>query len=125
MSNPTVEDVKSWRLAADQGFADAQFNLGAAYYFGKGVAQDYVESAKWNRKAADQGHVLAQLNLGFAYGQGKGVPQDYAEAHKWFNLAAAAGNTLGGEGRDALANLMTPEQVAEAQRLAREWKPKE
>ena len=125
MRNPTVEDVKSWRLAAEQGDADAQFMLGGAYYEGKGVTKDHAEAVKWYRKAADQGEADAQIKLGVAYYFGQGVPQDYVEAHKWLNLSAAAGGTKAGELRDLVAEKMTPEQVAEAQRLAREWKPKE
>ena len=111
------------RLRADQGDADAQYNLGGAYYTGYGVTQDYAEAVKWWRLAADQGNADAQYNLGVAYYSGYGVTQDYAEAHKWLNLAAAAGHPTAGEGRDIAAKEMTPEQVAEAQRLAREWKP--
>ena len=75
------------------------------------------------RERADQGNADAQFTLGVAYAKGEGVTQDNDEAHKWFNLSAAAGNTKAGEGRDFVAKRMTPEQVAEAQRLAREWKP--
>ncbi len=85
---------------------------------------------KWYRRAAEQGDAKAQLQLGNMYhkGEGWGVPQDYIQAHMWFNLAAA--NRLADvEGRASLARynveeLMTPAQIAEAQRLAREWKPK-
>ena len=63
-------------------------------------------------------------NLGGRYVKGQGVPQDYVEAHKWFNRAAAAGDTDGKKGRDAIATVMTPAQIAEAQKLAREWRPK-
>ena len=73
--------------------------------------------------AADQGDADAQSKLGVAYYAGHGVPKDFAEAHKWFNLSAAAGHPKAGETRDLVAKEMTPEQVAEAQRLAREWKP--
>jgi hypothetical protein len=52
------------------------------------------------------------------------VPQDYVTAHMWFNLAAASGDKTGAEGRDMAAAKMTPAQIAEAQKLAREWKPK-
>ncbi len=58
------------------------------------------------------------------YSAGDGVPQDYVKAHLWFNLAAAQGNEDARELRDLWAKKMTPEQIAEAQRLAREWKPK-
>jgi TPR repeat protein len=79
---------------------------------------------KWFRKAADQGHAAAQHNLGFMYHNGLGVPQDYVMAHMWFNLAAALGDEKALKTRDALAKNMTSEQITEAQRLAREWKPK-
>ena len=52
-----------------------------------------------------------------------GVPQDYVLAHMWFNLSAAQGNGDAVKNRDIAAGLMTPDQLAEAQRLAREWKP--
>ena len=55
------------------------------------------------------------------YLNGKGVPQDYAEAHMWSNLAALKGNELGRKNRDIIAKKMTLAQMAEAQRLAREW----
>jgi TPR repeat protein len=58
------------------------------------------------------------------YDKGSGVTQDYLQAHMWFNLAAARGEKTAREFRDSLAEKMTPEQIAEAQRTAREWKPK-
>ena len=58
------------------------------------------------------------------YAKGHGVPQDYAMAHMWFNLAAAAGDTDAISNRDFVAERMAPDQIAEAQRLAREWEPK-
>ena len=69
------------------------------------------------------------MALGNRYVSGEGVPQDYVQAHKWYNLAAARytevekrGNAV--KNRDTVAAKMTPEQIAEAQRLASEWKPK-
>ncbi len=58
------------------------------------------------------------------YYEGEGVPQDYVLVHMWCNLSAAQGNKDGAELRDLITKLMTPTQVAEAQRLARDWKPK-
>jgi TPR repeat protein len=58
------------------------------------------------------------------YDKGEGAPQDYVQAHMWFNLAGASGIAEGIQGRDVVASQMTPEQIAEAQRRAREWKPK-
>ena len=59
--------------------------------------------------------------LGSMYALGRGVAQDYIRAHMWANVAGAAGLEGAREIRDHLRDLMTPEQVAEAQRLAREW----
>jgi hypothetical protein len=111
-------------LAAEQGDALAQYNLGVMYAKGQGVVQDYKEAAKWYRLAAEQGSAEAQSNLGFLYEEGQGVPQDYVEAHMWFNLGGASGDARGIKNRDIIARKMTPEQIAEAQRRAREWKPK-
>jgi TPR repeat protein len=120
-----VESVRWFRLAADQGFADAQRLLGSAYYFGEGVPQDHAQTVTWYRKAAEQGDADAQFNLGMMYADGRGVLQDYVEAHKWRNLAASRASAENqkqyAETRDALATLMTPAQLADAQKLAREW----
>ena len=120
-----------YRKAADQGRADAQFNLALMYANGQGVPQDHAEAMTWYRKAAEQGDAAAQLNLGVMYHVGQGVPQDYVQAHKWYNLAAARFPASDSEkranavrNRDAVTAKMTAAQIAEAQRLAREWKPK-
>lgn len=86
-----AEAVKWYRKAAEQGYVNAQYNLGICYANGEGVPQDYVEAAKWYRKAANQGNAMAQYNLGLCYYNGKGVPQDYAEAVKCFRRAAEQG----------------------------------
>jgi TPR repeat protein len=101
----------------------AQFNLGALYYDGHGVPQDYAAAVDWYRKAAEQGLAQAQGGLGVMYATGKGVAQDYVFAHMWFNLAAASGQKDSVKIRDVLAARMTPAQISEAQKLAREWKP--
>jgi uncharacterized protein len=115
----------SWyRKAAEQGDAWAQVQLGYMYDMGRGVPQDYAAAAGWYRKAAEQGEVVVQARLGFMYATGEGVPEDFVTAHMWLNLAAASGNKNAAIGRDTLAvKMMTPEQIAEAQKLAREWKP--
>jgi hypothetical protein len=86
------EAVKWYRKAAEQGHADAQYNLGVMYYKGQGVPQDYTEALKWYRKAAEQGHADAQYILGIRYSNGQGVPQDDTEAVKWYRKAAEGGN---------------------------------
>jgi TPR repeat protein len=118
-----VQSVEWYRKAAEQGDADAQFSLALRYTNGQGVPQDYIQAVQWYRKAAEQGNADAQNNLGFMYSNGQGVPQDYVQGHQWLNLAAASGNSYAPQNRDLLARKMTPSQLAEAQRLAREWKP--
>ena len=114
---------------ADQGNAKAQYNLGVMYDNGEGVPQDDAEAVKWYRKATEQGYAKAQNNLGLMYYNGEGVSQDYVQAHMWYNLAAsrpAPGVDLDQsvKHRDIVAKRMTPAQISEAQKLAREWKPK-
>jgi TPR repeat protein len=113
-----------FRLAADQGEADAQSMLGFMYYQGLGMPQDYTEAARWSRLAADQGNARAQALLGMMYDHGRGVPQDFVSAHMWMNLASASGSKGVIELRDNIAQRMTPAQIAEGQKLAREWRPK-
>ncbi len=116
--------LKEWRPLAEQGLSQAQYNLGLMYAEGEGVAQDYQEAVRWYRLAAEQGHASGQFSLGAMYIAGQGVPKDYVLAHMWMNMAAAKRVKKAGKGRDLLEILMTSAQLAEAQRLAREWKPK-
>ncbi len=93
------------------------------YDDGRGVSQDAAKAVRWYRRAAAQGHAIAQYVLGLRYHAGEGIPRDHVRAHMWFNLAAATrGEAI--KYRDYVAALMTPEQIAEAQRLAREWTPR-
>ena len=125
-----AQAVAWYRKAADQGIAEAQNNLGVMYANGQGVPHDYEVAVSWYRKAANQGYVIAQDRLGSIYFNGlygisKTVRPDYVQAHMWYNLAAAQENFNGAAySRDQIAARMTPAQIAEAQRLAREWKPK-
>jgi uncharacterized protein len=118
-----AEALKWFRLAAAQGSAGAQFFLGNMYLSGQGVPESYAEAVKWYRLAADQGNATAQVFLGNMYAYGQGVSQDYVRAHMWFNLSAAHGGQLAAEARDNIARRMTPAQIAESQKLAREWRP--
>jgi hypothetical protein len=106
---------------ARQGDARAQVNLGSMYYNGVGVAKSYAESAKWYRLSAAQGNSTAQSNLGAMYALGQGVRQNILLAHMWLNLSAAAGNLDAANVRDtATEKLMTPQQIALAQQMARD-----
>lgn len=125
--------------AAKNGAAVAQFSLGIMNYPigdpafdgakpGPGVTGNLQQAISWYRRAADQGDFDSLVVLGMAYSEGVGVPQDYVEAHKFFNVAASRVKYADMRGdimkrRDELAAKMTLTQVAEAQKLAREWKP--
>ena len=128
VSQDYQEAGRWFRLAAEQGNALAQNNLGRMYNKGEGMPQNYGEAARWYRLAAEQGNANAQAVLGAMYVTGEGVPQDYVQSHKWINLAASQTTPEKAEDnrslRDQLAELMTAPQVADAQRLAREWQPK-
>jgi uncharacterized protein len=132
--NPILYELV--KKAATKGNVTAQFSLGAMNYplFGFGAPGfdeskgNLPEALIWYRRAADQGDVDSQVALGIAYEGGIGVPQDYVEAHKWYNLAAARTKDADFRAgyikrRDDVALKMTPAQIAEAQKLARDWKP--
>ena len=124
-----AQAVKWYRLAADRGYARAQDFLGFMYDTGFGVSRDYAQAVQWYRLAADQANPSAQFHLGFMYEHGLGVPLDSVEAHKWFNLAAAGASDAdtrkrAAKARDDRAWMMTPAQIAEAQKRASAWQPK-
>ena len=123
----TKDDAKArqwYEKAATQGHADAQVNLGILLVYARGGPQDYKMAVYWLRLSANQGNDLAQRKLGLMYERGDGVPQDYVRAYMWYSLGTANGVEAGARLRDALAKRMDPDQIAEAQQLAREWKPK-
>ena len=118
-----TEAVVWFRKAADQGDGVAEFLLGNQYANGKGVPQDYSEAMIWFQRAAEQGHRVAKLYLGVMYAEGRGVPQDYVRAHMWFSLSAAQGEQRAVKTLEMAERRMTPAQINEAQKLARDWKP--
>jgi TPR repeat protein len=87
-----------YRKSAEQGNADAQYDLGDFYLFGHGVPVDYAQGIMWLRKAAEQAHPSAQTDLARYYLTGKFVPQDYALAVSWYRKAAERGNSDGQSG---------------------------
>jgi uncharacterized protein len=98
------------------------------YEHGSGIEQDDFIALRWYRRAAEYGFLSAMLELGDRYAEGRTVPQDYVQAHKWFNLAGSGAASSeealrdrAVHARERVAAAMTPEQIAEAQRLAREW----
>ena len=100
------------------------------YANGQGVEQDYAQAARWYRLAAEQGLAYSQYNLGLMYANGQGVGQDYVQAYMWYDLAAT--NAPPGELRDTaaqdrndVARKMTPDQIAQAEELARNFQPRQ
>jgi uncharacterized protein len=97
------------------------------YFYGPpGVPTNFKEAFRLLHPFADQGNAYAQHFVALMYSEGKGVPLDYVLAYMWFNLAAAGsedGWEFDAKQRDDVAAKMTPDQIAEAQRMAREWKP--
>lgn len=116
------EAAKWYRLAAEQGDAKAQYDLGFMYHKGQGVPQNYKEAAKWFRLAAEQGDAQAQYGLGFMYGLGQGVPEDYLLAYALSNLAASQDPSIEQaiKMRDLVVQQMSQKDVLRAQELTQE-----
>jgi len=112
------------RSEAEQGDATAQLRLGMMYYIGNVIPQNYDEAAKWFRMAAEQANPEAMFRYGCMLYYGRGVERELVSAHMWFNLAAAAEFKAADDYREMVAEKMTPQEISEAQKLARNWKPK-
>jgi uncharacterized protein len=117
------------RERAAAGDAEAQFTLGKNYEAGRsGLKKDYAEAANWYRKSAEQGNVYAQASLGILYHSGKGLPRDDVQSEMWFTISAdhAPANDRDTivEMRDSVAAHLSPQQLGEARRMAREWQSK-
>ena len=124
------EAMRWYGEAADKGNAEAQCNLGSMYVKGHGVPQDFDKASMWYETAAGKGNAKAMFNIGEMYASGKGVPQDDVLAYMWYTLAAShfpaseiADRNNVDLKRNEIALKMVPEEIAEANRMAREWKP--
>ncbi len=127
-----IEIVKEQRFLAEKGDAESQFRLGVHYNLGWGVPQDFLKAAEWYGKAAEQGFLKAMSGLGELYVEGKGIPRNFVLAYMWFSLVVEhpqfssfglkesdlSHTTLK---RHLLVRHMTPAQIAEAKKLARQW----
>jgi TPR repeat protein len=121
-----AEAMRWYRKAAKQGNATGEEGLGTMFAGGMIVQHDDEQAAMWFRKAAQQGDAAAQHDLGAAYEYGHGVPRDYVLAYMWQSLASAPKVNVGLVAKsalDGLAKQMTLDQIAEAQKMAREWNP--
>jgi TPR repeat protein len=91
-----------------------------------------LQAVKWFRRSANQRVAGAQFELSGMYCKGMGVKRDVVQAHMWANLATAQGMTgavtreieMASAARITAEEQMTPAQILEAQKMAREWKPK-
>lgn len=117
------------RERAAAGDPEAQFSLGKNYEAGRsGLKQDYAIAAAWYQKSADQGNAYAQASLGILYHSGKGLPHDDVRSEMWLIIAAdhveKDDRDTVVEMRESVARHLTAQQLAEAHKLAQEWKPK-
>ncbi|MCE2891669.1 MAG: tetratricopeptide repeat protein [Alphaproteobacteria bacterium] len=123
-----VAAVTWFHMAAESGYAPSHYRLGVAYASGTGVAQDYKMAAFFYSLAANQRYREAQFMLSLLYAKGEGVPQSLVTALKWIDLSLAGVEPTSIDFeearnlRDLIAKQMTPAQIAEAERLAGEWK---
>ncbi len=104
---------------ADDGLA--QYFLGNMYAKGQGVDQSAEQAAKWYRSAAEKGIAPAQYRLGVAYRDGQGVPLDLENAYAWLKVADKLGSKLAPTALTSLDGKLTPEELAEAEKLAAEY----
>jgi len=125
VTKDVAEALRWYRIAAENGDASAQSNLGFMLN-NNGLAADDADAVRWFRRAAEQGDAVAQFNLGLMYLKGEGVAKDGVEAYRWFLLAGAQGHRDSRHNVQVLeARLLTPNQRAEGQRLARTFLPRQ
>jgi TPR repeat protein len=119
-----VNAMKWHKQAADKGYPQAQFAVGTMYEQAQGVKKDIAEAAKWYTMAADQGLTQAQSNLGVIYTTGDvNVPADPQKAYFWFSLASKEDASAAPRAARLKAKL-TPEQLAQTDKMIKDWKPK-
>jgi hypothetical protein len=114
---------------AEAGNAEAQYELGGFYHWGKVTAADFTKARTWYERAARQGNVDAMLGLAVIYGHGQGVPQDKAVSYRWLVLASSqhlAPDDAAriASARDDLAQYLTAQQIEAALAEARSFVPK-
>jgi len=117
------ESAHWFKLAADQGQAEAQYNLGVLYANGQGVSRDDAEAVRWYRLAAERGHRDAQFNLAVLYANGRGVSRDLVQAEKWFLIAANQGDQDSATAKERMAARMSAQEMEQSKALAAAWTP--
>jgi GAF domain-containing protein len=115
------QSLADLRKLADQGDADAQWQMGIRYHNGEDVPRDDVQAMQWFLRAAEQGHVTAQATLGAYYWAGRGVSEDLSKAYFWSAIALAEGDENSKSRLEGLASQMTKAQVSDARQQAEIW----
>lgn len=126
----SYKDAAEWyRKSADAGKLDAIFTMGVVYEGGIGQARSIGEAFKWYKKSADRGFYAGILKVANMYGKGQGIPKDNAQAYLWYSIAELRAPKDSNDRyelpivKDKLSTLLTKEQVADAERKAKAWKP--
>lgn len=129
-TSPSYKDAAEWyRKSADAGKPDAVFTMGVVYEGGIGVPRNGKESFAWYKKSADRGFYPGQLKVANMYAKGQGVPKDPAASYLWYAIAERFTPRAGNDRfeipiiKDKLSAMMTKEQIADADRKAKAWKP--
>src|SRR5210317_508433 len=120
VSDEGITSFQVYQPKANQGDADAQFNLALLYYTGLGIPQDRRYAIYWYTKAAEQGHIQAQYLLGHMYEYDDEPPQDYKLAFFWYTKAAEQNHHFAKEDRDKMLEKMSHSQIEEVQKLSKE-----
>ena len=118
-----VRAVPYLTSAAEQGHPDAQFLLGECYANGRGVTKNLAWAARWYGKAAAQGHTEGAFSYGVVQAAGLGVPVNLPLGYAWLDIASDRGHGKAGEVRAAIANKMTPEEIADGKKRAAAFSP--
>jgi len=121
LQRPQPWSLADVRKLADQGDAEAQWQMGVRYHNGEDVPQDDVQAMQWFLRAAEQGHVAAQSALGAYYWAARGVREDLSKAYFWSVIAMAQGDEISKARLEGLASQMTPVQVSDARQQAEVW----
>jgi len=121
LASYAVSHEKEFRASAEQGKAEAQYQLGLMYDGGVGIEENDTEALKWYRLAAEQGYAKAQYNLGMMYYFGKGAPQDRVTGYQWVILAADRGEKAAKDAMVELAKKISGEQISRAKAAAQAW----
>ncbi len=119
--HPPPRSIADLETLANQGDADAQWQLGLRYHNGEGIAQSDSQAMLWFQMAAEQGHVTAQSALGAYYWVGRGVPRDLSKSYFWSEIAMVQGDDISKSRLEGLSSQMTQAQVSAARQQAEVW----